>query len=305
MQVAQLTAAQPRTSVETLAYLGLLGTTLCWASAFIAGKVVLRETTPLTAASLRYAIAALALLPFAWRSRPPLAAVRRVWPAFLVMALGSGVLYPWLFFEALARTEAANCSLLIALNPLFTVLLSPLIGEKRHRRWGGILLAMFGAALVITRGETANIVRFAQLSFATGDLLALGAAAVWAGVNLASRPVATALPSSFINFLVFAFGAACLMGLTADEQPLAQLTKLSGAGLSALMVMAVLASVLSGQLFLFGVRTVGVNRTVVFIYLVPVLTALLSLPILGEAIGAAQVAGGAAVLAGVWWTTRR
>ena len=47
----------------------------------------------------------------------------------------------------------------------------------------------------------------------------------------------------------------------------------------------------SGQLFLVGVRDAGVGRAVVFIYLVPVLTALLSVVLLGEVLSGAQVAG--------------
>jgi len=68
--------------------------------------------------------------------------------------------------------------------------------------------------------------------------------------------------------------------------------------------MALLSSVIAGQFFLIGVRTVGVSRTVVFVYLVPVLTALMSATLLGEAFHLAQAVGGGAVLAGVYWTTR-
>lgn len=304
MQATDTIAPRPTVSRETLAYLGLLGSAVCWASAFIAGKVVLKELPPLSAAALRYSIAALALLPFAWRSRPKLADLRSVAGPLSIMVLGSGLLYPWLFLEALARTEAANCSLLIALNPLFTVLLSPLVGEHRQRHWGGILLALAGAGLVITRGQSDNLVRLAHLSFASGDLLALSAAAVWASFNLASRSVSAVLPGSAINFLVYGFGGICLLAITHHDQPLAQLAVLSAGAIVGLFVMAVLASVVAGQLFLFGVRVVGVNRTVVFIYLVPVLTAVLSLITLGEQIGTAQLIGGAAVLSGVYWTTR-
>jgi drug/metabolite transporter (DMT)-like permease len=70
-----------------------------------------------------------------------------------------------------------------------------------------------------------------------------------------------------------------------------------------IVAMAVLSSVVAGQLFLVGVRTVGVARTVVFVYLVPVLTALLSALFLGEQLTLAQALGGAAVLAGVAVTT--
>lgn len=51
------------------------------------------------------------------------------------------------------------------------------------------------------------------------------------------------------------------------------------------------------------VRTVGVNRTVVFVYLVPVLTAALSVTVLGEPFELAKALGGAAVLFGVYYTT--
>jgi len=52
------------------------------------------------------------------------------------------------------------------------------------------------------------------------------------------------------------------------------------------------------------VRTLGVSRTVVFVYLVPVLTAVMSTMLLGERFEAAQGVGGAAVLAGLYWSTR-
>ena len=68
--------------------------------------------------------------------------------------------------------------------------------------------------------------------------------------------------------------------------------------------MAVLSSVVAGQLFLVGVRTVGVARTVVFVYLVPVLTAVLSALLPRRAADARPGASAAAaVLAGVAVTT--
>jgi len=42
----------------------------------------------------------------------------------------------------------------------------------------------------------------------------------------------------------------------------------------------------------------------VFVYLVPVLTAVLSTTLLGEPFRLAQAVGGSAVLGGVYWTTR-
>src|SRR5262245_25022499 len=115
-------------SDRAAAYAGLSLATLGWSSGFIAGKLALGEMTPLPVAAWRYAVAAAVLMPFAFRQRPPggLGAARA--PLALMVVCG-GVLYPWLFLLALARTSATNAALLIALNPVLTFAFGPLVGE--------------------------------------------------------------------------------------------------------------------------------------------------------------------------------
>jgi drug/metabolite transporter (DMT)-like permease len=277
--------------------------TFCWASAFIAGKVALAEMSPLAVGAWRYALAAAVLLPFATRgrirwSRVPLA------PLLVLIACG-GLFYPWLFLVALQSTSATNASLLIALNPALTLLLSPLVGERIDaRRFGGLVLALVGAVTVITHGSPSQIIHLVTNPLNSGDVLALLAAGCWACFNLASRRVVTVLSPAMINGLVFGIGSLALFVLARSEQPLRQITAASPAALQSIAVMAMLSSVLAGQFFLSGVRTVGVNRSVVFVYLVPVLTALLAAALLGEAFHVSQAIGGAAVLSGVYLTTR-
>ena len=306
MAVTAATAAVADRAPVARAYLGLTVATACWASAFILGKVVLREMTPLVLATWRYVVASLVLLPFVLRSR---AAVRSgAVPAtgavlpLAVMVVSGGVLYPWLFLAALARTSAANTSLLIALNPIVTLLLSPLVGERLVRTQVlGASLAFAGAVLVISRGD---LVELLALRIDTGDLLALAAAACWATFNLTSRLVVDRLPASSVNLAVYAGGAVALGLLGLADGPVVQLEHATASAVGAVVAMAVLSSVVAGQLFLTGVRDAGVGRAVVFIYLVPVLTAIMSVAVLGEQLSGAQLAGGAAVLAGLLLTTR-
>jgi drug/metabolite transporter (DMT)-like permease len=287
--------------VERLALAGLTAASLLWASAFIIGKVVLAELSPLAAGSLRYAVAAAVLLPFALRSRPA-NGLRPVLVPLTVMLVCGGVLYQWLFLAALQHTTATNTSLLIALNPVFTVLLAPWIGERLTRdRLAGVLVALAGAALVITRGKVAVVT---ELTFNIGDVLALVAAANWAAFNLASRGTVRQLTPAFTNCVVYGVGGIILFALSIPEAPWAQVRAASLDAIGGVVAMALLSSVFAGQLFLVGVRMLGVSRTVVFIYLIPVLTAALSTTLLGEPFGPAQAAGGAAVLAGVYWSTR-
>ena len=286
---------------EVLAYGGLTCAAIGWAAAYVAGKVVLAQMTPLAVAAWRFAVAALVLLPFAIRSRPGRDA-RPAAASLAVLVVCGGVLYPWLFLVALSRTSATNAALLIALNPIFTLLLAPLIGEPLNRhRLGGVLVALLGAATVITRGHPGTLT---SLAFNSGDLLALAAAALWSVFNLASRGAMARLTPAFTNCVVCGVGSVALFALAASQHPWAQLRAAGAVAWSGLAVMAIVSTVVSGQLFLLGVRTLGVSRTVVFIYLMPVLTAVLATTLLGEQFYAAQAVGGAAVLAGVYWSTR-
>lgn len=288
------------------AYLGLTVATACWAAAFILGKVVLREMSPLVLGGWRYVVATAIMLPLALRGgagvAATLGAARGAIVPLTVMVVFGGVLYPWFFLAALARTSAANTSLLIALNPVLTLLLSPLVGERLPRsRLVGALLAFAGAILVISKGDLDELL---ALRVDAGDLYALAAAACWATFNLTSRLVVERVPAAMVNLAVFAGGAVALFVLGASEDPVAQLAAATVPALVALCAMALLSSVIAGQLFLLGVRDAGVGRAVVFIYLVPVLTALLSVLLLGEELSAAQLLGGTAVLAGLLLTTR-
>jgi drug/metabolite transporter (DMT)-like permease len=285
----------------TVAYLGLSCAALCWASAFIAGKLALVELTPLTLAAWRYVFAVAMLLPFVLR--------RSAWrgigdhPGRLaVMVLCGGVLYPSLFLGALSRTTATNTSLLIALNPTLTALLAPLAGERIDpRRLPGILLALLGAALVITKGDLGRI---GEIGHASGDVLAVVAASCWVGFNVASRRVVGRARPAAINSVVYGVGALALFALASPEEPVRQFTTASASAIVSVIVMAALSSALAGQLFLVGVRAVGVTRSAIFVNFVPVLTAGLAALLLDERPDAGQLLGGAAVLAGVWWTTR-
>jgi len=218
------------------------------------------------------------------------------------MVLCGGVLYPSLFLAALSRTTATNTSLLVALNPTLTALLAPLAGERIDpRRLPGVLLALLGAALVITRGDLGRI---GEIGHASGDVLAVVAASCWVGFNVASRRVVGRAQPAAINSVVYGVGALALFALASPEEPVRQFTTASASVVAAVIVMAAFSSALAGQLFLVGVRTVGVTRSAIFVNFVPVLTAGLAALLLGERPDGGQALGGAAVLAGVWWTTR-
>src|SRR2546422_6433360 len=208
-----------RPTPPALAYAGLSVATVGWAAGFVAGKLALGAMSPLVVGAWRYVVAAAILLPFALRQRPADGLGRAAGPLALMVVCG-GVLYPWLFLLALAHTSATNTALLIALNPVFTLLLSPLVGESLDRhRLGGVLLALAGAGVVITAGDGHRLL---GLTLQRGDLLAVAAAASWALFNLASRPVVARLAPAFTNCVVYGIGGLALYVLARADAPWAQ-----------------------------------------------------------------------------------
>ncbi len=300
---------------RSAALLGLSVACLAWAGAFIWAKIALTSMPAPSVAVWRYAIAALALMPFAARRKDPGAGTfptpfepsagdhRRAWAAVTAMTLFGGVLYQWLFLGALARTSATVTSLLIALNPVLTLLFAATIGEQLdRRRAAGAGVAFIGAITVISHGDPTVLL---GLHLKTGDAMALLAAACWAIFNLCSHWATRVLAPSRVNVVVYSASAILLALAAQPENLFRHLFEATPRALFAVAALGLLSSALAGQLFLFGVRRIGVSRSSSFIYLVPPLTAVLAAIFLGERLDTAQLVGGAAVVFGVVLTSRR
>ncbi len=301
-----------RADTRGWALLGLALASLAWATAFIFAKIALGGMSSPAIGVWRYALAALALAPFALRAGTPRgpapgieigrSARRRAWVAVVAMSVFGGAIYQWLFLGALARTSATATSLLIALNPVMTILLATIFGERlESRRAGGAALAFLGAVTVISKGDLAVL---AGLHFGTGDLMALLAAACWAIFNLCSRWAIGALAPSRVNVVVYGLGALLLAAAAPGTPLLGELLRATPGVLLSVAALGLICSALAGQLFLFGVRALGVGQAATFIYLVPPLTALLAALLLGERLGGGELLGAGAVLAGVAVATR-
>ncbi|WP_247364324.1 DMT family transporter, partial [Ralstonia pseudosolanacearum] len=78
----------------------------------------------------------------------------------------------------------------------------------------------------------------------------------------------------------------------------------SVAGWAAALAIAGLSTVIAILAFFAGLQRLGAAQASMLSTLEPVVTVALAALLLGESIGAAQMAGGALILAGVLWLTR-
>jgi drug/metabolite transporter (DMT)-like permease len=150
-----------------------------WSVNYLVGRMAPGVVAPHMLALLRWAIAGLLLLVFAW---PELRAKRallthRAWHYVVLGALGMWICGAWLYIGA-RSTSATNIALIYALSPVFIACVSGVwLNERLGKlQWLGISMALAGLVHVVIKGQWSAL---AQVRFVAGDLWVLSCALSW------------------------------------------------------------------------------------------------------------------------------
>ncbi len=172
---------------------------LAWAATFIVNKLLFNDDfNPLAVILLRKTLALLLMsvtcavqAGFRWpkQARGSLKQrLRRDWRLIAAGLIGIFIYY-LLDNYSVKHTFATNASLLMTISPIFTALISRYIA-KETQRFGfsfilGSLCCFFGAAMIIFNGSF--VLRLSPL----GDMLAIGAALLWAVYSSLIKRIST------------------------------------------------------------------------------------------------------------------
>ena len=190
---------------STTIYLKLLLTVFFWGGTWIAGRVAVQEASPMAVASWRFFIASLMLgaLLVHREGRPQW--LLRDGLRLSLLGLTGIFLYNIFFLYGLKEVEAGRGALVVAFIPalialadwlIFRIPMSPLKAL-------GVVLAMSGCLMVVTRGQPA---RLFTGEVGSGEWLLVGTAIAWAAFTLISRHCST-----IYSPLAMTFGA-CFSG---------------------------------------------------------------------------------------------
>jgi drug/metabolite transporter (DMT)-like permease len=283
-----------------LTYFKLILVSLFWGGTFIATRIAAQTFEPFTGASLRYLIACALLVPIAWGMHRGLFRVDRQQFLRLCLLGASGIFaYNYFFFRGLKLVPASHGALLVALNPVMVMLFS---AWRYGERIGGIrilgmLLALSGVVLVISRGNPAELFS----SFEWGDAFMLGCPVTWAVYTLVGKDVLRR--TTPIEATAWASMTGCVMLLLfAATEPYPAVVP--GKVWIALSYLGVIGTVLAFVWYYEGVVKIGVTRTAVFNNLVPVFALMLSVVLLKEDVPVYTYTGAAMVVGGVVLTNR-
>lgn len=264
---------------RTLGHLAALATILIWGTTFVSTKVLLRDFTPVTVLFTRFVIG----YAFLWCLKPHLLPFSG-WRRELLFA-GAGLAGVTLYFLleniALTYTLASNVGIIVAVVPFFTALLAHFLlkGEGFSRRFFlGFIAAFSGIFLIMANGA------FVLELNPAGDLLALGAAFVWAvysilmkkiGVNTSN--MVTCTRRIFFYGIILMVPALFLLPVNTDWNLF--LTPVNAVNL---LYLGLFASALCFLAWSRVVEVLGAVKSSVYIYMVPVVAVLSSALLLGE-----------------------
>jgi drug/metabolite transporter (DMT)-like permease len=264
---------------------------LLWAGNAVVGRLMVGVVPPMTLNFLRWVLAALILLPLAWRALVPWSRIAERWPYLLAIGVLGVGLFNSLQYLALTTSTPINVTLVASSMPVWMLLVGALFyGERPTRRQVlGAVLGAAGVLLVISRGslETLRTVRFVP-----GDLYILGAIIGWAFYSwLLARPPAhmrgEARPDwdwKGILTIQMLFGLLGSSLFFAGEQ-LAGTHAIAWSWpvAVALLYVSLGASILAYRCWGLGVAEGGPTLAAFFNNLTPLFAAVMSAMVLGEA----------------------
>jgi drug/metabolite transporter (DMT)-like permease len=216
---------------------------------------------------------------------------RRAWPV-LVLAGGGQAVIAFVSLSALRYIPAATLTFLFYTYPAWVAIMAALRGTERitSGRALALGLSLAGIALMIGTPGAGGL-------HPLGALLALSSALLYAGyiplIDYLGRGMAPAVTSAYT-----ATGSGAILTIVAMTQ----------GGLSphftpsawiAIILLAVVSTVLAFIAFLRGLAAIGPVRTAIVSTIEPFWTALLGSVVLGQQIGPRTLAGGLLIAAAV------
>ncbi|MGQ9696970.1 MAG: DMT family transporter [Armatimonadota bacterium] len=289
-----------------LRIIALVGINTIWGLSYVAAKDALAVTPPILLAFLRFATAALILLPLALLRREDVSRrpYRGLGPAVvgLFSFCGSYIL----LYVGMSMTSATETAILVNLEPIFTALFGRLfLSEKMtRRRLAGILVAFCGAVLLV-RPEQSSASQ-AVLSRAVGNLCVVAAMAVESAGTILSRHLRSWYSSVGLASRAVAWGSLFLAVPAVWHWTAAGRTTewLSVTPLAEIGYLSLGCTVIAYLAWYRILARTEAAKAASFIYLQPVIGVAAGTALLGEPLRASAAVAAALIVAGILLTSR-
>jgi drug/metabolite transporter (DMT)-like permease len=287
-------------ATQTRAYALLIILSVIWGLAFDAISVADSLLSPVNLTLLRWFIAAagyLAILPILGKTKVKFETIDL--PRLLVISFANVPLYHLSLNYGETSVSAGVAGLLVALGPIFIVLLSRVtLKEKIGTNLAiALVIATFGTVLLSVPDLTGNMGSLA------GVFEVILTAIAYAIFAVLSKPLVTKYGPLPIAIRAGALGTVMLLPLLSSSF-ITQVSKLPPIGWVSVVYLSILSTVLGYSMFYTLVNRRTVSRLSIQLYLIPIISVIGGALLLNQGVNLYTIAGGAILLIAIAIATR-
>jgi drug/metabolite transporter (DMT)-like permease len=282
-------------------YVWLATVPLTWGFNFVALKILYKSygfSVP-GLLSARYILMVPLLLGLQLLTERSLHIRREHWRHLIIFSFFTVGIYQYLFAKAIQLTSAGESALLISSAPIFSFLITTLLGHEKFTRRGlvGVICGFVGIGLVIFGGGKSAAIPATHI---TGDLVMIAAALLWASYAIFSKPLLKHYSPLKVTTWAHTLGAIMIIPIGFSQALDVDWRHLAPLGWGCVLYFAWLAGVYGFVVWYRGVRVIGSQKTMLFQYLVPPVALVVAYFVINEAPSLLQALGVIVTLAGVY-----
>lgn len=278
--------------------------TLLWSVNMVIASGIKGHIPPIGLAFWRWTIACIVLAPFAFKSTIEDFKIvkKHIWYLVLTALLGITVFNTLIYFAG-KTTSAINLSLIAISIPLFIVVLSRIIFKEKLSsvKIAGIATIITGVIVLITKG---SLLALLHINFTIGDLLMLVACFFFAYYTILVRQKPDELTTKVFLFSVFVLGVIFLFPFYLWEHLFYKKVILDTKTIAVTSYVGLFASMVSYYLWNEAIRLIGISKTALIYYLIPVFSGILAYFFLDQAIVITQIISMGIIITGLLITNR-
>ena len=269
-----------------------------YGTSYVVARVTLQSVPPATLAFLRLLIAWLVLLVLSRgeRREPMSGADHRAIALMGILGFaGAYICSNW----GIAHSTATNGALLITVEPIAMILLSPwYLGERLSRRGAiGAALTILGTVVLVVNGIPGVTEKL--VPHWAGDLVLVLAGVAYASYSLLGRRVLERHPPITVTTTSLIWGAAALLPVAGLEWASGARPTWTAGSVAGAVYLAIVITALGYVVWNWALARVPAPRAAIFLNVQPIVGVLLAMLLLREPVTIFTIAGGLLVVGGL------
>jgi len=268
-----------------------------WSFSFVWVKVVYEAYGPLTTVLFRLLISSGLMLVFTILSRK----LQKIQPGDLKLFLLLAFFEPFLYFMGesygLKYVSSTVASVIVATIPLFSPVAAWYFYKEKLSRTNlyGLIITFLGVSLVVL--DTSFNFTASPLGVSLEFLAVMGAIGYASVLKGISHRYNTFTIITYQNLIGAAFFLPFWLGF--EMKDFTQIP-FDAKAFWAIIKLAIFASTFAFMLFTYSVRNIGINKSNIFINVIPVFVAVIAYIVLGDQLNFHQMVGIAIVISGLF-----